>query len=60
MLRACARFSPQRACARFSPQRAEERLEEEMFINGYALKTRQCKCPIKFQIPLIDSQTISF
>ena len=29
-----------RACARFSPQRAEARLEEEMFINGYALKTR--------------------
>ena len=24
----------------FSPQRAEARLEEEMFINGYALKTR--------------------
>ena len=23
-----------------SPQRAEARLEEEMFINGYALKTR--------------------
>ncbi len=35
----------------FSPQRAEARLGEEMFINGYALKTRQCKCPIKFQIP---------
>ena len=29
-----------RACPRFSPQRAEARLEEEMFINGYALKTR--------------------
>ena len=29
-----------RACARFSPQRAEARLEEEMFINGYAPKTR--------------------
>ena len=28
-----------RACARFSPQRAEARLREEMFINGYALKT---------------------
>ncbi len=24
----------------FSPQRAEARLGEEMFINGYALKTR--------------------
>ena len=24
----------------FSPQRASARLEEEMFINGYALKTR--------------------
>ena len=29
-----------RAYARFSPQRAEARLGEGMFINGYALKTR--------------------
>ena len=29
------------ACLRtLSPQRAEARLGEEMFINGYALKTR--------------------
>ncbi len=33
------------------PQRAEAHLREEMFINGYALQTRQGKCPIKFQIP---------
>ncbi len=40
MLRACARFSPLRACARFSPLRAQARFGEEMFVNGYALKTR--------------------
>ena len=40
-----------RACARFSPQRAEARLGEEMVVNDYALKTRWCKCTIKFQIP---------